>query len=720
DQFAFCVALFEAVYGARPFAADTLAEHLSCITRGAIATPRADRRVPAWLRRALLRGLAAHPRDRWPSMNALLSELTRDRARTRRRLIGAALVVSSLVVGAAGFARSYGDEADACERVADLGGVWDPPRAQVIHDALTRTGAAYAEDAWRQVQAQLDAHATRWSATRVEACASHLRGAQSDTLYDRRVACLDRRREELAAVTNVLAEADATVVENAGRLAFGLVPVATCDDLERLSAAVLTPEEPQLAARVDALRSRLTRVSAERGAGRYRAALAEARAITDEAEALGYRPLVAEARLELGLLEGHLDHFAGADESLSQALWDAEATGHDEVAVTASQQRILLYGDRMAEYARAHAWLPHAQAIADRVADDRTFAQLAFVRGAVLLDEGRLQEARAELTRAVPLVRQSFGDEHPMTARALRSLASTLNSLGEFDEARGHLEAAVAILERSLGPRHPTLAQVLLTLGNLHIGQGRDDEALAAYGRALEISRAALGDDHVSTGAMTLSVGLVHGQRRELEEADQKFTRALEIFEARLGPEHPNVAVALANLGSTKAAQGQLDAALEHLQRGAAILERVNGDDHKDTSAMRAMLGDVLRRKGDLAGAQALYQRAIATLERTLGPDHHELAIPLAGLARCALDDDRPRQALPLARRALALREANHEEGHDLAADQLLLARCLWDGGGDKAEARALAEAARRALEAAGPRFEAERDEVASWLEGHP
>jgi predicted Ser/Thr protein kinase len=74
DQFSYCVALWEALYGTRPFKGDDVAQSLERVKRGALEpTVRTD--VPAGVREALERGLKLEPDERWPSMEQLLSKL---------------------------------------------------------------------------------------------------------------------------------------------------------------------------------------------------------------------------------------------------------------------------------------------------------------------------------------------------------------------------------------------------------------------------------------------------------------------------------------------------------------------------------------------------------------------------------------------------------------------------------------------------------------------
>ena len=100
DQFAFCVALWEALAGKRPYGGATLDELRAGVLRG----PREldDSAIPRRLRPILRRGLALAPAERWPSMDALLDAIERT-TRARRRLVGAiaagGFAVAAVAVG---------------------------------------------------------------------------------------------------------------------------------------------------------------------------------------------------------------------------------------------------------------------------------------------------------------------------------------------------------------------------------------------------------------------------------------------------------------------------------------------------------------------------------------------------------------------------------------------------------------------------------------------
>jgi hypothetical protein len=119
DVFSFCVALYEALYGERPFEGNNLAALRTAIEGGAVRSPPIITPVPRWLRTVLLRGLKATPDERFPSMRALLNALRNARASARHRLARAASAGAIAIAALGGFAILHG--AGRAERVAPAG-----------------------------------------------------------------------------------------------------------------------------------------------------------------------------------------------------------------------------------------------------------------------------------------------------------------------------------------------------------------------------------------------------------------------------------------------------------------------------------------------------------------------------------------------------------------------------------------------------------------------
>ena len=187
DQFAFCVALWEALAGERPFRGDTLDKLKNEVHRGPAELDVS--KLPRHVRAPLVRGLDPDPTKRWPSIDALLAAIARPER--KRRGIALAIAASAVVVGAAGYAIATSDDDEAkvaqCEPAAlDPAVVWSPAvRAAVAPD----------------IAQVFDKHVEAWRVARGQACTA------PSALRARRLPCLDGVLVRLDAVRKSLAKA---------------------------------------------------------------------------------------------------------------------------------------------------------------------------------------------------------------------------------------------------------------------------------------------------------------------------------------------------------------------------------------------------------------------------------------------------------------------------------------------------------------------------------
>src|SRR5450631_913434 len=86
DQFSFCIALYEALHGERPFPSGSFSVLKESVVAGRLHESATKASTPAFLRKLLLRGLKPDPASRYASMRALLDGLRYDPIRRRRTL----------------------------------------------------------------------------------------------------------------------------------------------------------------------------------------------------------------------------------------------------------------------------------------------------------------------------------------------------------------------------------------------------------------------------------------------------------------------------------------------------------------------------------------------------------------------------------------------------------------------------------------------------------
>jgi serine/threonine protein kinase/tetratricopeptide (TPR) repeat protein len=748
DQFSFCVALYEALYRRRPFTGTTLAALVQAVTTGEQQPAPTDGRVPAWVLRVVLRGLSLEPEKRWPSMRALVQAMERDPSRARRRWWTVAGL--GALAGVLGFAiaelRADGPAQCPGEDV-ELGALWSEDRQQRIAAAFEASGSPLASDTLTRVSPTIEAYVGALGSMRARACEAHRRGEQSERLFDLRTACLDVRRAGLDELLGGFEGADAATVSNAAWAVASLPSVEACGDTEALTAAVPPPEDAEVARRVQQAREVLASAASQVLAGAYDEASTRVKSTLQQAEELGYAPLVAEAQLGLGaaLMEAH--QFEPALEALSAGLVAALRCGHDEAAVEALARRMWILADPLRRPGEALGDDEIADALIDKLGrptqlqwlllnnrgvarfrmGQRAGAEQAYREAlgalepggeqvypvqhistrfnlAKLLSEGLGEPAAAadELRSARNRALELLGPDHPRVAVIATGMAANLAMAGQHQQAREELDAQLAL--PSVSGDANLRAWLLLERAIVEIDRRRYTDALADA-RALAL----VGVDELESTALVIEANARIGLG-DVDTGLGELPRAVALEVERFGPHHAAVAKAHTWAGYGLHLAGRLDEAAAELERARKLFAGLGLDapshlgreferlvvvqlERGELFRAEELLHETRRAQDDAGFATDNFYRALVT---KLEGDLHTVRGNTAG-ALAAYRAACPGLAAklgPLAR--------------ELAECRLAHARTL----GPSEQGRALAQQAREAYAKLGEGFSAERAEA--------
>ncbi len=734
DQFSFCVALWEALYGARPFPQEDLPEALAAMDAGAVEPPPEAAAVPRPVRRALVRGLAADPSERHPSMGHLLEALTPPRA-ARRALWGGAGVGALVLAAAAEAWSGRPDPAQACrdagERVTRAWG--DPQRDRVV-GAFAGVSAPFAASALAPTLGALDDYGARWRQVHDEACeATHERHEVSAAALDLRMACLDRNLAALTAAVDQLARADAEVAAHARDLVAALPDLDACMDAPR---SLEPPASPPTAAQRE-VRRRVEGARARWRTGKAAEAVAEASTARGEALALEDPILQAEAGGVLGLAQADLGRGPDAEASLLRAVGIAEAARADELVarlwlalarLASEEQRDLeragfflaraessvarvgsplalrfdLERARAAEamlgarYDRARADLDAAASLAAQLAlSARARLELELSRAAVRGKLGDYGEAAALLDRASEDARSALGPDHPLLGDVYGARARLDLARGDLEAARGWARRAREQWAAAFGPEHPKLARALAWEARAEYQRGQYAPAAGGYDEAVAMLERTRGPRHADLVPLLRERGMVALRQGRYDDAARDLERARKLAADLLGPHHPDLASVEEGLGTLAMRRGDLDGALGHALRALEIRERALGPEHVHLAYSHNNVGDMLLRAGRVEEGARHLRRARDLFVRHLGPQHPMVAFALSNLGRAEHKLGQLSQARADLERALEIRRVAAVPAAARATTEFDLARVLADEGAEPARARDLARAAR-------------------------
>jgi tetratricopeptide (TPR) repeat protein/predicted Ser/Thr protein kinase len=720
DQFAFCVSLYEGLYGELPFAGKTLPELGAAMMRGELRPPARSSRVPARIFRLLERGLSADPSSRFPEMGELLDALAVNPGGTLVQWAVPAVGALALLAAAVGLAAHSRTQANICQgQEAKLVGVWDAPVQTRAELAFAATKKPYASAAWQRARQGLEAYAQDWVALRADACrATRVRGEESEAQLLLRTLCLDRRLEDLGALARLFGAADGDIVNHATSAVEALPPLSGCANLRALADPRQALSEAARPA-VERLRKQLADARALTNGGKHAAARQALAPILEQARGLGFAPLEAEAEEASGRLEQADWKFARAAEAYEKALRATEASGDDEGAARSLIALITVVGWHLGHIDEGRAFATIAEGVIQRLGGSpRLTGALDNSRGDIEWQAGRYAQAERWFRSALDADLKALGPESEQTSVVRSSLAWTLVEQGRLPEASEHFMRTRDVREALLGQDNPVLVDSWNDLAALYEGRGEPDQEADAAGHAVTLAQRVLGADNLRLVAPLENEATALADQGRGPEALELLDRVDQLLVHNPDAVPEDRAQALQIRSGVLQLMRHAPEAAAAATEGMRLLGSWMDPGHPILATLVTAQSAAWVEMGRNAEALEATGQAAAAMEKADGRGTVEYPRVLLVQARALAGLRRWEAARAQLEATLAQLSRDHGDPRCEADARFRLAQVLWDSGEDRNRARSLATEAR---DAAAARHDlARQQEMDHWLAARP
>ena len=231
-----------------------------------------------------------------------------------------------------------------------------------------------------------------------------------------------------------------------------------------------------------------------------------------------------------------------------------EIYGEESGLLISPYNQMAMIANINGDYLKAEALASKSYNIASKIYGDSSFKTteslntLAEVKTAI----GSYDEAEDDLNKIIQINTKIFGDDHIQLAKPFTQLALTkfYGGTSDIDEVEQLVKKSVAIISVSLGEDNPIYAQALKTLALVNTETGKLKDAENNLIRANDIWMRKLGtENNTNSAEIELLLGDVEVKRGSFLLAQERYATSRKVYKKLFNNKHPEYIKATARLG---------------------------------------------------------------------------------------------------------------------------------------------------------------------------
>lgn len=267
--------------------------------------------------------------------------------------------------------------------------------------------------------------------------------------------------------------------------------------------------------------------------------------------------------------------------------------------------------DKMLNYVQSHS-----------VGENYYVSEILIHRAASLYQEGRLREAKEDMSRSMEICQNILGDMHPKYAVHYAYIAGFSQTMGDMEHAKEFSEKALQLFEQKFGQGSLNSVLAHQRLINCYINSGDYDKAIESIELIRSIYKKYGINNPLWYADLKLAQSRIDMELGNHKQADRLIDEVIDTYCSVVGNDYVNLISLYNQKGNMAKTAGNM---YEWYTKAEKLTARVWGEDSRQMALQRVSGANKYFADGEFQKCENIYLNAEKILLETYGGDNYNM-----------------------------------------------------------------------------------------------